>query len=325
MLRFGIIKFTLICMQREVRSMAYRPATKSGGKAFFVPAEAAENLKSCTAAQLRILLLVLSGKASDPEAAAAALGISCDDAKDYFDYWVERGVFENDLASAPAASIKKISSAKEQPPQERLSVQEVRRLQQEDDGVAFVLREAERILGGTFNSYDTGVLAWLVSSAGVPPEVLVTVIGYCNSIGHGKLRYIQKVALEWLDAGISTVEMAEERIRILTETAGWEGQMKSVLEIHDRSLVPKEREYCENWRKLGLSPELVRAAYERSVESTGKRSFAYINKVLISWKQSGVTTPAQAAAEKSKAKGEGKPSFDLDDVERKMLLEVPAF
>lgn len=86
MLRFGIIKFTLICMQREVRSMAYRPATKSGGKAFFVPAEAAENLKSCTAAQLRILLLVLSGKASDPEAAAAALGISCDDAKDYFDY-----------------------------------------------------------------------------------------------------------------------------------------------------------------------------------------------------------------------------------------------
>ena len=96
-------------------------------------------------------------------------------------------------------------------------MQDVQRLQKEDEGVAFVLREAERILGGTFTSYDTATLAWLVSGAGLSPEVLVTVIEYCSSIGHGKLRYIQKVALEWLDAGISTVEMAEERIRALAE------------------------------------------------------------------------------------------------------------
>ncbi len=310
--------------------MAYRPAIKCGGKAFFVPEEAADGLKLCTAAQLRVLLLMLSGKCETPEAAAAELGISVEDTKDLFEYWVARGIFENDSAKATgvepvAASEPAKKAAAIEAPQERLSMQDVQRLQKEDEGVAFVLREAERILGGTFTSYDTATLAWLVFGAGLSPEVLVTVIEYCNSIGHGKLRYIQKVALEWLDAGISTVEMAEERIRALTEKSGWEGEMKSVLEIRDRSLVPKEKEYCESWRMLGLSPELVRAAYERCIEKTGKRAFAYINKVLLSWKQSGITTPAQAEAERSKAKAEDKPSFDVDDVERKMMLEVPSF
>lgn len=303
--------------------MAYRPAVKCGGKAFFVPEEATAGLKLCTAAQLRVLLLLLSGKCETPKAAAQELGISENDAKDLFEYWVARGIFESD--SSPASAVKKEEPAKEAPPQERLSMQDVQRLQKEDDGVAFVLHEAERILGGTFTSYDTATLAWLVSGAGLSPEVLVTVIEYCNSIGHGKLRYIQKVALEWLDAGISTVEMAEERIRALTEKSGWEGEMKTVLEIRDRSLVPKEKEYCESWRMLGLSPELVRAAYERCIEKTGKRAFAYINKVLLSWKQSGITTPAQAEAERGKTKSEDKPSFDVDDVERKMMLEVPSF
>ena len=308
--------------------MAYRPAIKCGGKAFFVPAEAADGLKLCTAAQLRVLLLMLSGKCETPESAAAELGISVSDTQDLFEYWVARGIFENDSAPAaqpaPAAEPAKKAPAVEAP-QERLSMQDVQRLQKEDEGVAFVLREAERILGGTFTSYDTATLAWLVSGAGLSPEVLVTVIEYCNSIGHGKLRYIQKVALEWLDAGITTVEMAEERIRALTEKSGWEGEMKSVLEIRDRNLVAKEKEYCESWRMLGISPELVRAAYERCIEQTGKRAFAYINKVLLSWKQSGITTPAQAEAERGKANSESKPSFDVDDVERKMMLEVPSF
>lgn len=308
--------------------MAYRPAIKCGGKAFFVPAEAADGLKLCTAAQLRVLLLMLSGKCETPESAAAELGISVSDTQDLFEYWVARGIFESDSAPAaqpaPAAEPAKKAAVIEAP-QERLSMQDVQRLQKEDEGVAFVLREAERILGGTFTSYDTATLAWLVSGAGLSPEVLVTVIEYCNSIGHGKLRYIQKVALEWLDAGITTVEMAEERIRALTEKSGWEGEMKSVLEIRDRNLVAKEKEYCESWRMLGISPELVRAAYERCIEQTGKRAFAYINKVLLSWKQSGITTPAQAEAERGKVNSENKPSFDVDDVERKMMLEVPSF
>ncbi len=84
--------------------MAYRPAIKCGGKAFFVPVEAADGLKLCTAAQLRVLLLMLSGKCETPESAAAELGISIEDTTDLFEYWTTRGIFERD--SAPAAAVK---------------------------------------------------------------------------------------------------------------------------------------------------------------------------------------------------------------------------
>lgn len=325
--------------------MAYRVIVKCGGGAFFVPNEAAENLKLCTAAQLRVLLLTLSRGFSEmtPEIAAAELGLSVDDAKDLLDYWVNRGIFERDgvsaapspAVSAPPVSDKSAGAAPvsssageggsatpaQKPPEMKLTMKEVERLQKEDPGIAFVLHEAERILGTSFTSSDTATLVWLVSWAGMTPEVLVMVIEYCGTLGKKSMRYIQKVALEWLDCEIDTVEKAEERIRALNEAKSWEGEIKSVLEIRDRNLVTKEREFCESWRMLGLSPELIRAAYERTVEKTGKLSFPYLNKILVSWKQKGIKIPADAEAETKAKAAADKPSFDIDELERRMMLE----
>ena len=313
--------------------MAYRVVVKCGGGAFFVPNEAAENLKLCTAAQLRVLLLTLSRGFAEmtPEAAAAELGISAEDAKDLLDYWVARGIFECDGAApavsvpAPASPAAKAAPAERAPlpapPETKLTMKEVQRLKDEDPSVAFVLHEAERILGHTFTSSDTETIVWLISWAGVPPEVLVMVMEYCAGIGHPKLRYIQKTALEWLDSGIDTVEAAEERIRALGEAKSWEGEVKRVLEIYGRNLVSKEKEFCETWRIYGISPELIRFAYEKCIEKTAKLSFPYINKILLSWHQKGIKTPAQAAAENRPAAEDKKPSFDLDELERRMMLE----
>ena len=318
--------------------MAYRVIVKCGGGAFFVPNEAAENLKLCTAAQLRVLLLTLSRGFSEmtPEIAAAELGLTQDDAKDLLDYWVNRGILERDGVSCPAVQTAPAGEAcaaaspapafapaqpAPKPPEMKMTMKEVERLQKEDPGIAFVLHEAERILGTSFTSSDTATLVWLVSWAGITPEVLVMVIEYCSTLGKKNMRYIQKVALEWLDCEIDTVEKAEERIRALNEAKSWEGEIKSLLGIRDRNLVSKERELCESWRMLGLSPELIHAAYERTVEQTGKLSFPYLNKILISWKQKGIKTPEEAAIDtKAKPKAD-KPSFDIDELERRMMLE----
>ena len=318
--------------------MAYRVIVKCGGGAFFVPNEAAENLKLCTAAQLRVLLLTLSRGFSEmtPEIAAAELGLTQDDAKDLLDYWVNRGILERDGVPCPAVQTAPAGEAcsaaspapafaaaqpAPKPPEMKMTMKEVERLQKDDPGIAFVLHEAERILGTSFTSSDTATLVWLVSWAGITPEVLVMVIEYCSTLGKKNMRYIQKVALEWLDCEIDTVEKAEERIRALNEAKSWEGEIKSLLGIRERNLVSKERELCESWRMLGLSPELIHAAYERTVEQTGKLSFPYLNKILISWKQKGIKTPEEATIDpKAKPKAD-KPSFDIDELERRMMLE----
>ena len=312
--------------------MAYRVVVKCGGGAFFVPNEAVQNLKIQTAAQLRVLLFTLSRGFAEttPEIVAAELGIIPEDAKDLLDYWVGRGLLEKDgvsvslspiqeTVSAPVAAEQKRDIPK--PPETKFTMKEVQRLKEEDAGIAHVLTEAERILGRTFTSSDTETVVWLISYAGIAPEVLITVMAYCAGIGKNNLRYIQKTSLEWLDSGIDTIEAAEERIRCLDEAKSWEGEVKRVLEIYGRSLVAKEKEYAESWRKYNISPELIHFAYEKCIEKTAKLSFPYINKILLSWHQKGIKTPAEAAFEnKGKAESE-KPSFDLDELERRMMLE----
>ncbi|MBQ6877609.1 MAG: DnaD domain protein [Oscillospiraceae bacterium] len=312
--------------------MAYRVVVKCGGGAFFVPNEAAENLKLCTAGQLRVLLFALSRGFSETtvETVSSELGIIPEDAKDLLDYWVGRGILECDGVSAPVSVPKtvppspEVSSRKAElpkPPETKLTMKEVMRLKEEDEGIAHVLSEAERILGKTFTTSDTETIVWLISYAGIAPEVLITVIAYCAGIGKNNLRYIQKTALEWLDSGIETIEAAEERIHALNEARSWEGEVKRMLGIYGRSLVTKEKEFAESWRLYNISPELIHFAYEKCIEKTAKLSFPYINKLLISWHQKGFKTVAEAAAESKPKTEDKKPSFDLDELERRMMLD----
>ena len=311
--------------------MAYRVVVKCGGGAFFVPNEAAENLKLLTAAQLRILLLTLSRGFSEitPDFAAKELGISSEDAKDLLDYWTARGIFESDEVSSPAVvpALQKteapssVKPAVPKPPETKLTMAEVQRIKNDDPAVAHVLSEAERILGKTFTTSDTESIVWLISFAGVAPEVLITVMAYCAKSGKNNLRYIQKTALEWLDSGIDSIESAEERIHALNDAKSWEGEVKRVLEIYGRNLVAKEKEFCDSWRIYGISSELIRFAYEKCIEKTAKLSFPYINKILLSWHRKGIKTVEEAAAENKTGTEKEKPSFDLDELERRMMLE----
>ncbi len=324
------MRFTKL-IGRRISALAYRVVVKCGGGAFFVPNEAAENLKLCTAAQLRVLLLTLSRGFAEitPEAVSAELGISSDDAKDLLDYWVARGILEGDgvvsavslPASSPAPETTAPKASAPKPPETKLQMSEVLRFKEEDPAIAHVFSEAERLLGKTFTSSDSETIVWLINYAGIAPEVLITVIAYCASIEKRNSFFIRKVALDWLENGIDTIEAAEERMRILEEARSWEGEVKRCLEIYGRNLVTKEKEYCESWRLYGISPELIHFAYEKCIEKTAKLSFPYINKLLISWHQKGFKTPAEAAAENKPKDENKKPSFDLDELERRMMLE----
>ena len=46
----------------------------------------------------------------------------------------------------------------------------------------------------------------------------------------------------------------------------------------------------EQWKNYGFSIDLIRYAYEKTVERIDKLSFDYINKILLSWRDSGFTT-----------------------------------
>ena len=47
---------------------------------------------------------------------------------------------------------------------------------------------------------------------------------------------------------------------------------------------------------MGMSDELIRLAYERTVYQKGAMNWPYMNKILQSWRQAGYQTAAQVEA-----------------------------
>ncbi len=338
--------------------MAYRLSLHAGGAFFVPAKAAEGLRFSGAAQLRVLLCYLCRGNwAEDPSPIAKELNMTGEDVLDALDYWVEKGVLEKDGISPEKVSLSPQdaglsvptgpaqtsmepnapgqASDGSKPPEQALAVTaperafapppeikptmfEVNGIVKKNPNAAFVLKEAEARLGKAFSSSDTATLVWLLEWAGIAPDVLVTVVEYCKTAGHISLRYIQKVALEWQDAGIDNIEKAEERIRVLSERKSWEGELKAVLGISARGLTTKEKEYAEAWRMLGLSPELIRTAYERMVDAKGTFTFPYMNKILVSWKSKGITTPEQAAAEKKPGPPPAKtPSFDPVEIGRR--------
>lgn len=139
-------------------------------------------------------------------------------------------------------------------------------------------------------------LTALYAYYGLSPEFILTVMGYCKSIDKLSMRYVEKTAASWQEKGIDTVPEAERYIDYLSRRHSNEGQVGQAFRHHDRSLTTREKEMIASWYgELGYGIDVIRLAYERAVENTGKLSFAYINKVLQNWHREGVRTAADAA------------------------------
>lgn len=67
--------------------------------------------------------------------------------------------------------------------------------------------------------------------------------------------------------------------------------------IEERELTKKEMKYVQDWYDKGYSESLIKTAFNKNMEMTGKLSFEYINKIL-DWKPSEENKVNQSAKKK---------------------------
>ena len=160
---------------------------------------------------------------------------------------------------------------------------------------------------------------------GLPSDVIIMLLQYAVSIGKSNMRYIEKAAMNWADEEIFTHEKAEEKLRRLSETQKAWRTVEQALGMPHRSPSAKEEGFATQWLLLWkFSEKMVREAYDRAVDATGKFSASYMNRILERWQKEGITTPEQAAREKADRanptrsdSGKEKPlTFDIDEYER---------
>lgn len=302
---------------------------------FAVPCSVVDqHLKLCGAAQLKTLLFLLrTGGYGTAESIARELNLPPADVEDALLYWQQSGILETGAAESGRSEPE--STAESEVPEKEPEKLELKPLSvpikppnpkeiqalAADPEVRSLLHEAEALLGKTFTFYDTSTIIWLHNWAGVPTDLLLTVIAYCKQNGRASMNQIQKTAVGWLNDGIDSTEKAEGYMERKGRSDDFESRIRRLFGIRDRTLITKEREYAEGWEKMGFSDDMLTLAYERTIEKTGKLRFGYINTILNVWHSGNIRTPEQAEAEsvvrRRKTTQSGKEqSYNIEEIER---------
>lgn len=334
------------------------------GSIFPVPCTIADrHLKLCTGDQLKVLLLALRGGTSpvDLEMIAGRLGFTVEKVADCLDYWQQAGLFsraeaplpqpappaETAAPPAPAPLVPAPPAAAPSPIREEQTVEgqkittlhsrskltpsQQNKLIREDPEIPQLLELLQEVLSRPLTPYETEGFLYLYSGLRLSSSYLLLAAQYSREIGKDSIRQMERLVTGWVEKGVDTYDAAEAEIKRLARRRSNEGKIRELFGIHDRNLSAKEKDYIEHWfTDLGYGEEIIRLAYDRTVDNTGKAAFPYLNRILNRWREKGIATPEEAVAEMesgSKAKKAAKEkektapperSFDLEEIRRLM-------
>lgn len=276
-----------------------------------------EKLSSCTEVEIKLLC----GLASDPDfledyeakadAFASSIGCRRDDLDRALEFWRGTGAVTRDGETARRQQVRSSSSSK--PHYTGAELAEII----ETEGIGGLIDECSAILGRVFNPTDINSFASMVHHLGVDGAFILMLCDYCVRLDKRSIAYVQKLAYNLYDDGIDTTEKLEAYIAAQDALAEMEGKLRRMFGIDSRSLTAKEKACFEQWSVWGCSEEMIRMAYDITVEKTGKYAISYLDRVLQNWHRSGYRTAQDVEnAQKEYAEARNKESsgsFDTDE------------
>lgn len=144
---------------------------------------------------------------------------------------------------------------------------------------------AESYLGKTLSANDVRSILFISDKLHFSFDLIDYLLQYCIDRGKRDFRYIEKVAISWAEAHITTPEQAQ------TQTTKYDKDTYTVMNAlgKNNQPTPKEAEYIKRWYQIyGFTSDVILEACERTVLATDKHRFEYADKILNSWKTFGV-------------------------------------
>lgn len=280
------------------------------GTMFGVPCIVADNfLKLADEAQIKVLLYLLrfSGKSLTSEEISINTGVPVSQVNDAVLFWKQVNVIsqESEIASispiqteqlkvpelpepkteVPVASANATSANTSSAKKPYINPSEISAIIQSDENIAELFTIAETLLG-TLNPSMQNSLIWMHNYLGLKKEVILILIGYCIDKNKTNASYIDKIALSWAENEINSLESATAEVERLNSAHTYINEIKRIFELRQNPTTNQQK-FISQWQNDGFSTDLLRYAYEKTVEQINKVSFEYINKILISWKESG--------------------------------------
>lgn len=210
---------------------------------------------------------------------------------------LQNGVVNNAAQNSSTANIRMqdsvVEKLKSQTPdkpassQKEYTLDEIKEFRKNPD-ISELFFIIETYLKHTLSSTDTNMVLYWLDELNFSTDLVEYLVEYCITKGHSSLRYMNKVALGWADAGIKTVDQAKDDAAAHSQI--YYSVMKA-LGITGRNLVDSEVSLINKWvGEYGFDIELVKAACSKTISAIQKPSFEYTDSILANWRKKDVHT-----------------------------------
>ena len=210
---------------------------------------------------------------------------------------LQNGVVNNAAQNISTANIRMQDSVVEKlknqatdkpaPSQKEYTLDEIKEFRKNPD-ISELFFIIETYLKHTLSSTDTNMVLYWLDELHFSTDLVEYLVEYCITKGHSSLRYMNKVALGWADAGIKTVDQAKDDAAAHSQI--YYSVMKA-LGITGRNLVDSEVSLINKWvGEYGFDIELVKAACSKTISAIQKPSFEYTDSILANWRKKDVHT-----------------------------------
>ncbi len=289
------------------------------GAMFGVPVAVVDRyLKLATPSQLKVLLYLMrhSCNVIDTDAISSALSIGAELVEEALLFWSQTELFSampiqetavqpaiqqtssspapvQTSAPAPTSTISEqktiVAAVQRSSSEVNLTPSEISSELQRNSGMMQLFRMAEQLLGEPLTHMQQRSLLWQYEYLSIPGDIILTVLSYCQSMGKTGIGYEEKLMFSWWNKGLTTLQQINDAIVQEQNSRSYHGTIARTLDMN-RPPTPKQCEYFDKWQKLALPVDLIRYAYEKTVEQTGKLSLPYMNKILEAWASAGYQT-----------------------------------
>lgn len=252
-----------------------------------LPVALIERYRTADGPALKVALYLLLGNSAKPEDIAEDLSLPMQTVERSLEFWLRAGFLsdEEDGVEAPpkrAASPKTVTVTERRIPVTRMASS------LRNPEIAALLQESQSYLGRTLTQNESERLLCIYEFDDLPTDVILMIVAYSKKNAKRNLiGYIERVAREWKEDEIDTIEKAENHLYLLSIRETRYKKVAELLETDHTAFKFRDRQYIDQWyEELGYDAAFAEEAYLRH----NNNAVAYINKIIRSWFTKGYRT-----------------------------------
>lgn len=272
-----------------------------------LPKEILPRLKNASAEELKTLIYLFAEPDCPVSDVARETGLTIAQTEAAISFWRGAGIFQE--ADAPKKRVASDTSAYRNYDSATIS-----KTIDTNADFGMVCRVAGDRLQKQLTKNDYSSLLYLFDFVGIPAPVICGVIELCCANEKKSMQYIFKKAVALYEEGVDTYDKFEAYLARREAINSDIGKLRKLCGMGDRALTSKEKQFFDCWfGEWNLNFDMVKLAYEKTIDGTGKLSTTYMNGILRRWHENGYETVEDVnTGDASRAPGT-QSSFDTDE------------